>query len=110
MTTADKIANHPDEVKAFASATVKAAKYSMEHPEETAQIMVRYNPILDYNTTLAQWRQSIKAMNTAYVKQHGYGVVTADRLKRTAEMVRQAFKLDVAIGPSDFYASGFITR
>lgn len=109
VTTADKIANHPDEVKAFASATVKAVKYSIEHPEETAQIMVRYNPTLDYNTTLAQWQQSIKAMNTAYVKQHGYGVATADRLKRTVDLVKQAFKLDITMGPNDFYASGFIS-
>lgn len=110
VTRADRIANNPDEVKAFASATVKGVKYSIEHPEETAQIMVRYNPTLDYNTTLAQWSQSIKAINTAYVKEHGYGIATTDRVQRTIDLVRQAFKLDVTMAPSDVYASGFISR
>ncbi|MDI7259267.1 MAG: ABC transporter substrate-binding protein [Thermodesulfobacteriota bacterium] len=110
VTTADKIAKHPDEVKAFFSATAKAVKYSMEHPEETARIMVRYNPILDYSTTLTQWRQSIKAINTAYVREKGYGIATTDRLQRIAELVKEAFKMEVTLKPSDFYASGFITR
>lgn len=110
VTTTNKIANHPDEVKAFAKATVNAVKYCIEHPEETAQIMVRYNPILDYNTTLAQWRQSIKAINTPYVRQNGYGIATTDRLQRTVDLVKQAFKLNITMEPNDFYASGFITR
>ena len=108
VTTADKIASNPDEVKAFASATVKAVKYSIERPEETAQIMVRYNPTLDYNTTLAQWQQSTKAINTAYVRKNGYGIATTDRLQRTVDLVKRAFKLDVSLGPNDIYATGFV--
>ncbi|UCF95011.1 MAG: ABC transporter substrate-binding protein, partial [Desulfobacterales bacterium] len=76
----DKIEQNPDEVRAFAAATVKTVKYCMEHPEETAEIMVKYNPTLDYETTFAQWSQSIKALNTAYVQQHGYGIATEDRV------------------------------
>lgn len=110
VTTADKIAKDPDEVKAFAAATAKTVKYCLDRPEETAQIMVKYNPTLNYDTTLAQWRQSIKAINTAYVKQNGYGIATTDRLQRTVDLVKQAFKLDVKLAPNDIYVSGFITR
>lgn len=110
VTTADRIASQPDEVKAFAAATVKTVKYSIENPEETARIMVKHNPTLNYDTTLAQWRQSIKAIDTAYVKQHGYGIATADRLQRTIDLVRQAFKLDVRLTPDDVYAQGFLGR
>ena len=110
VTTGEKLANNPDEVKAFAAATVKAVKYSIEHPEETAQIMVKYNPTLDYNTTLAQWQQSIKAINTAYVEQNGYGVATTDRLQRTVNLVKEAFKLTGALGPNDIYTGGFVSR
>jgi NitT/TauT family transport system substrate-binding protein len=110
VTTADRIASQPDEVKAFAAATVKAVKASMENPEETARIMVKHNPTLNYETTLAQWRQSIKAIDTAYVKQHGYGVATADRLQRTIDLVKQAFKLDIKLAPDDVYAQGFLPR
>jgi len=106
---ADKITENPEEVKAFTSATVKAVKYSIDHPEETAEIMVRYNPTLDYNTTLAQWSQSIKALTTPYVKQHGYGIATAERTQRTIDLVKEAFKLDLKLTPQDVFATGFVS-
>lgn len=105
----DKIASDPDEVKAFAAATFKAVKYSMDNPEETAKIMVRYNPILDYDTTLAQWKQSIKALNTDYVKQHGYGMATKERLQRTIDLMVKAFNLKIELSPQDVYAAGLVS-
>ncbi len=110
VATSDRIASNPDEVKAFAAATAKAVKYSIDHPEETAQIMVKYNPTLNLDTTLAQWRQSIKAINTAYVQKNGYGVATPDRLQRTADLVKQAFNLTGTMGPNDIYAVGLVPR
>jgi len=110
VATSDKIASNPDEVKAFAAATAKTVKYCIDHPEETAQIMVKYNPTLDYNTTLAQWQQAIKAINTPYVKQNGYGIATTDRLQRTVNLVKEAFKLTGTLGPDDIYAGGFVSR
>jgi len=82
----------------------------MENPEETARIMVKHNPTLNYDTTLAQWRQSIKAINTDYVKRHGYGIATSDRLQRTIALVKQAFKLDIGLTPEDVYATGLAIR
>ena len=51
--------------------------------------MVKYNPTLNPETTLAQWRQSIKAIDTPYVKQYGYGVATAERLQSTLDFVQR---------------------
>jgi NitT/TauT family transport system substrate-binding protein len=103
---ADRIAASPDEVKAFAAATAKAVKYASENLEETARIMVKHNPTLNYDTTLAQWKQAQKALFTDYVKKNGYGVATTDRLQRTADLVKNAFKVTTAIGPDDIYATG----
>lgn len=110
VTTGAKLAEKPEEIRAFAAATVKAVKYSIDHPEETARIMVKHNPTLDEATTLAQWRQSIKAMTTPYVATNGYGVATPDRIQRTIDLVRQAFKMEATLGPGDVYADGFIAR
>ena len=103
---ADRLASNPAEAKAFAAATAKAVAYSMNNPEETAQIMVKHNPTLDQATTLAQWRQSIKAINTDYVKKNGYGVATSDRIQRTIDLVKQAMKLETAPTVADVYAVG----
>ena len=78
-----------------------AVQYSIEHPEEAARIMVARNAALNYDTTLAQWRQAIKSIDTAYVKQNGYGIATDDRLQRTIDLVKTSMKLDTKITPSD---------
>ncbi|HET7341881.1 MAG TPA: ABC transporter substrate-binding protein [Methylomirabilota bacterium] len=110
VTTATKIGEKPDEVRAFAAVTAKAVKYSIDHPEEAARIMVKHNPTLDEATTLAQWRQSIKAITTPYVAKNGYGVATPERLQRTIDLVRQAFKMEGTLSPGDIYADGFVAR
>jgi NitT/TauT family transport system substrate-binding protein len=99
----EKLERDPEEAKKFAEATAKAVRYATENPEETARIMVKHNQTLNYDTTLAQWQQSIKAINTAYVAQHGYGAATEDRLQRTIELVQKALKIDTRLAPGDVY-------
>ena len=106
----DRLAANPDEAKAFAAATAKAVQYCIQNPEETAQIMLKHNPTLNYDTTLAQWKQSIKALTTAYVKQNGYGIAKSDRLQRTVDLVSQAFKLPTTLTPNDIYVTGLVAR
>ena len=99
----ETLAKDPDGAKRFAEATRKAVRYSIDHPEETAQIMVKHNPTLNYDTTLAQWRQSIKAIETPYVKQNGYGVATPERLQSTLDFIQRSMKLDTKLGAADIY-------
>jgi NitT/TauT family transport system substrate-binding protein len=99
----ETLAKDPDGAKRFAEATRKAVRYSIDHPEETAQIMVKHNPTLNYDTTLAQWRQSIKAIETPYVKQNGYGVATPERLQSTLDFIQRSMKLEAKLGAADIY-------
>ena len=97
------LASDPDGAKRFAQATRKAVLYSVEHPEETARIMVKHNPALNYDTTLAQWRQTIKSVNTPFVKKNGYGVATDERLQHTIDLIKTSLKLDATLAPKDIY-------
>jgi NitT/TauT family transport system substrate-binding protein len=97
------LASDPAAAKRFAEATRRAVRYSIEHPEEAARIMVKRNPALNYDTTLAQWRQAIKSIETDYVKKNGYGVATDDRLQRSIDLVKTAMKLDAKLGPRDLF-------
>jgi NitT/TauT family transport system substrate-binding protein len=99
----DSLAKDPDGAKRFAEATRKAVQYAVANPEETARIMVKHNPALNYDTTLAQWRQSIKSIETPYAKKNGYGVATDDRLQNTINLIQQSMKLDTKLGPQDIY-------
>lgn len=93
----------PAEMKAFAAATAKAVQYAIENPEEAASILVEANPTLDEALMLAQWKQSIQAIDTPYVKAHGYGAATESRLRRTIDLVQKAFGLETNLDPRDIF-------
>ena len=98
------LANDADGARRFAEATRKAVQYAVANPEETARIMVKHNPALNYDTTLAQWRQAIKSIETPYAKKNGYGVATDERIQRTIDLVKTAMKLETGITARDMYA------
>lgn len=106
----DRLTSRPDEVRAFAAATVKAVKYSADHPEEAARTVSRNSPALAYDTALAHWRESLKAIQTPFVKEQGYGHPTGPRLQRTIALVHEAFKLKKPLVPGDIYVDGFVPR
>ena len=76
---------------------------SIANPEETARIMVKHNPALNYDTTLAQWRQAIKSIETPYEKKNGYGVATEERMQHTIDLVKTAMKIDTTLKAPDIY-------
>lgn len=91
--------------RAFAEATARAVHYAIENPEEAAQIIVKHNPTLDEELMLAHWTQSIRAIDTPYVREHGYGRATEERLQRTIDLVQEAFGLETNLAPQDIYSS-----
>jgi NitT/TauT family transport system substrate-binding protein len=99
------IEQKPDDVKRFTEATKKAVAYSIAHPEETADIMVKHNTTMNRDTVLTQWRGTIKSMQTPYVTQHGYGVATDERISRSIELTKKAMKFDATLKPEDLFAT-----
>jgi ABC-type nitrate/sulfonate/bicarbonate transport system substrate-binding protein len=59
FTTEKMISEHPDLVKRFVAATVKGWNYATEHPEEAANITVKYGNKLAYPHELAMMKESI---------------------------------------------------
>jgi NitT/TauT family transport system substrate-binding protein len=101
--TAQSVTANPAEAKRFADATKKAVAYAIDHPDETAEIMVKANPTMNLDTVKTQWRETIKSMKTAYVEKNGYGTATDDRLQRSIDLVKKALKLEAALTPADIY-------
>ena len=103
-----RIAAHPEEVKAFWAATEKSVEYAFIHPAEAAHAMVDANPTMNYDIVLAQWKAAAAAMQTSFVKAHGYGAVTTDRLRHTIQLARTALEIDQPIAPSQLFADTFL--
>ena len=64
----------------------------------------------DCSTALAQWRESLRAIHTPFVKQHGYGQVTDVRLRQTIALVSEAFGLKPSPQPQEIFAAGLARR
>ena len=86
----------------------EAVAYALAHPEEAARSVARRSPALGYEMALAHWRESMKAIDTPFVRERGYGAATPERLQRSIDLVRQAFTLQAALTPKDVYADGFM--
>ncbi len=110
VTRSDRIAADPAAVRRFAAAVAKAVAYSVQHPEEAARIMVKYNPTLNLATVEAQWSQSIKAIETPYVKQNGYGIATPARVQRTIDLISQSVKLPMKPTVEQVFAEGLVGK
>jgi NitT/TauT family transport system substrate-binding protein len=102
--SASALAKDPAEAGHFAAATKKAVAYATDHPDETAEIMVKYNPTMNLHVVKAQWVETIKSMKTTFVAKNGYGVATEDRIQRSIDLVKKALKLDADLKPSDIYS------
>jgi NitT/TauT family transport system substrate-binding protein len=104
VANAQTIEQKPDDVKRFAEATKKAVAYSIAHPEETADIMVKHNTTMNRDTVLTQWQGTIKSMQTPYVAQHGYGVATDERINRSIDLTKKAMKFEANLKADDLFA------
>jgi NitT/TauT family transport system substrate-binding protein len=108
VTQAARVAEKPDEVRAFARAVVKSVQFSIANPDEAARIMAEKNPTFDPDIVNAQWKAAAAVMQTDYVRKHGYGIATDDRLARTITLARTALKIETEVTPAQLYAQGFI--
>lgn len=106
----DRLNDSPEEAARFAEATKKAIEYAIANPEETAKIMVKHNSTLNYDTTLTQWKQSITAINTDFVKEHGYGTATPDRVQRTIDLMAEVQKLETSPSVDDVYSGALAAQ
>lgn len=83
LTTTAKLANeNPEMVKRFREAALKGLKYTIEHPEEAADIMKKNNPAVNVPGTIAE----IKLM-TPYVTSAPGGAIGAIDEQRAARSI-----------------------
>ncbi|MCS0495632.1 ABC transporter substrate-binding protein [Ancylobacter sp. MQZ15Z-1] len=99
----DSIEKNPEDAARFAEATKKAVEYSIAHPDEAAEIMVKYNPTMSLDTVKAQLAGALQSMQTPYTKKNGYGTATEERLKESIDLVKTALKLQTDVTPSDVF-------
>lgn len=97
LTTASIAKDKPDLVKRFRDAALKATVYTIEHPEEAAEIMKKAQPAVDIGAAVGE----IKAM-TPYVKATGgapIGTFDKNRVARAIAILQGAGLMPSGLTP-----------
>ncbi len=110
ITSNERLANRPEEVRAFAAATAKSINGALDNPEEATKILIKRYSTMEYETTLGQLQGTSEAIRTPYAAQHGFGFVTEDRVKRTIELTKLGLEVKSDVQPSQVFALEMATR
>jgi NitT/TauT family transport system substrate-binding protein len=73
FTTDPVLRERKDALARFVAACAKGWLYARDHPEETADIVVRRTSGLDRNLELKTWHNQIAYLTSLATKQHGWG-------------------------------------
>lgn len=92
VTSARMINEKADVVRGFVRASLKAYRYSMEHPEEAVDILIKYHPEVPRDIAEYHIEAQMKDWVSPDVESHGLGYISRDMVNKTRTFVVQNFK------------------
>lgn len=105
--TSDRvIGQRPDTVRRFIEATLHGYAYAGDHREEAIGIVTKRFPVLDPTITRQQLDETLDLM-----RQSGPpGELDPQRMNRTADFVRDAFKPEKPVAGTDIFSNDFLPK
>jgi len=100
---------HPDAVKAFLRAFLKALKETIKQPSAAIDSVIRRNGQARKNVELERLNMAIREnIVTPEVKANGYGGIDQDRFARAIEQIALTHKFKAKPKPADIFDSSFL--
>ena len=104
IVTSDKvIAENPDKVRRFVTATYRGYAYANANPEEATDYLLKQFPVLDRDVTLQQVRETVDLMAGS----GKLGMIDPAQVQRTIEFVGPAYGID-SVAAEDLYTNDFL--
>jgi len=107
LTTEKMITDKPDLVERFLRATLRGWRYAIENPEETARLVLQYNPKLDESLVLAQLEASIPLVHTGEGQIGSMEPVVWESMNQM--MVEEGF-IESPVNLSELYTMDFLNQ
>jgi len=109
MTREETIAQNPDLVRRFTTATVRGLDYALKNPEEAVQILLKHAPENQPEVASEMWLLAKEFIVSPDTQQHGVGYMLPAKVAATYENVTAAYGLDAGRGkPEDLYTNDFL--
>jgi NitT/TauT family transport system substrate-binding protein len=106
VTSAKTIAENPERVRAFVSATYKGYEWARENPQAATEIMVKAFPVLDSAITL----QQVEEISELITGPGPLGWMDEAKVRNTIEFLSTAYKLEESIDTADIYTVEFLSN
>ena len=112
MTTDDRIARKPDEVRRFVHAMYKGIAYAVEHPEEAADLFIKgeYNPTSSRKAILAVWDTVMDHLLTPTAMKRGIGYQSRKKMERTRDLMMKFGGVKVKVPLDEIYTNRFLPK
>lgn len=109
--TADAtLEKNPDLVRRFMRATWKGVAYTVEHPDEGAQMFLKTFPERSPEILRNQWDEIVNYLLTPTAKEKGIGYMTRERMIYTRDLITQYMKLEKKVEVEDLYTNAFLPK
>lgn len=104
----DTVSKRANLTRRFVRGALSGLAYAIRHPEEAAAILVKYNPELDKDVSLKEWKIVSSLTATEEVKVKGLGYFVPARVQSTVTTVTDLFKLSRRLDPHSVYTNDFV--
>ncbi|GAA0923255.1 ABC transporter substrate-binding protein [Virgisporangium aurantiacum] len=101
IATTELIAKNPDLVKRFRDALLDGLRYSIDHPGEAGQILVKYQPTLDAKAAAAE----LDLMRSTVLSDGHVGALDSVRVTRAIAALQATGQIPAGHTVADFVAS-----
>lgn len=105
----DFLAKHPDAVRGFVRATIKATRDMVQKPKLALAAAKKFSPLLVDSVEADRLRLAIRCcVLTPNVKKNGYGGIDMARLQRSINQAADAYGIKEPPKASDMWLDGFL--
>lgn len=109
VVTEGYIRDHPDTIRKFLRATLKARRYSKAHPNEAIDILLKYNPALNRVANMGWWEITAnESIFTPGAAKHGLGYINREKMRKTRDIVLRAYNIKTPVKLDDIYTNEFL--
>ena len=103
------ITKKKDLVKRFVPPVYEGIRYAMEHPDETAEIFVKYYPEMDKQIVLEGLKISFESFDTTEAREHTLGWMSKEQWNWTQDLLFSIGQIKGKIPVEDCFTNEFLS-
>ncbi|MBI2134873.1 ABC transporter substrate-binding protein [Candidatus Woesearchaeota archaeon] len=102
------IKENPDLVRKFVRASVKGWEYSLNNPEEAADVLVKRYPEMDKDEELEKFKAMLPIFENADTQEHGFGYQSRERWEEMQDSLLELGLIDKKTDTGKLFSNDFL--